>query len=265
MFKSRKHLEHLPHEPMRTVRIVLEEAKNLPVGDLAMFGGSSDPYVVLSIGAHRWQSPVCMKTLNPQWSNLECEIALTLSEVAAEPVLRVEVWDFDSVTPDDLLGTTEISLADPANLGPRVYELTPALEFAKSAPGLIALDISIGAPSTTYTVNVWENERWSRTHREWSKDHLTESDRPAWFAGGEKGGKDFKAAVPEVPVGYKTKGAWTFYPMAGTDEGWLYGHGFSGPWHQEKAVHHTVRTRQWINEYHEHFVGDDECNNHANH
>ncbi|OQR82839.1 C2 domain-containing protein [Achlya hypogyna] len=259
MFKFGQRIEHHAHEPMRQVRIVLEQANGLPKGDISMFGGTSDPYVVLSIADRRWQSPVCMKTCDPHWSNLECDFSLTVSEVAAKPILRVEVWDFDSVTPDDLLGTVEIDISDPALLGPNVFTLTPAPEFAHCPPGRIALDISVGTPSTTYTVSVWENERWSHTHREWSKDHLSSSDRPAWFAGPERGGKDFKDAIPEVPEGYKTKGAWMFHPMAGTEEGWLYGHGFSGPWHQEKAIHHTVRTRQWLNEYHDHSSDDDAC------
>ncbi|OQS06956.1 C2 domain-containing protein [Thraustotheca clavata] len=253
MFKFGQHIEaSTVREPTRKVHVTLDKATKLPVADVSFFGGKSDPYVKIILSDQIWQSPVIMKTVNPSWGSVTCEMPLTISEFERSHFLKIEIWDFDSVSKDDLMGTVEIDLTDEAMVNKKEYDIVPSAEFANHKDAKIYLDIVVEPPSTSYKLEVWENERWSRTHRTWSKDHLDEnSDRPPWSAGDSLGGKTFKDALPEILPGYKPEGAWVFQPMPGTENGWLYAHSFSGPWHQEKSMTHCVRARQWTNMYHD--------------
>ncbi|KAG9407174.1 hypothetical protein AC1031_001871 [Aphanomyces cochlioides] len=98
-------------EPKRYLRIVLDKATDLPVGDQALVGGASDPYIIFEFGEHRLRSTIVTHALNPSWRREQFEFVLTESEVQEHQKLRVTVLDYDLAKKDDLLGTFEIDMA----------------------------------------------------------------------------------------------------------------------------------------------------------
>src|SRR6267154_1565575 len=63
---SMKSIKFIP--PIGVVRIELIEARNLIKADFGFLGmGKSDPYVIISVGAQEFKSPVIKNTINPKW------------------------------------------------------------------------------------------------------------------------------------------------------------------------------------------------------
>ena len=104
------------------LKVKLIEAANLPAADL---GGKSDPYARLIItGKNKygnewteekrqtWQSATVKKSLNPGWHE-QCEFFVPRYDA----VLRVEIYDLDVSSADDLLGSVEIPIKDLSFLG----------------------------------------------------------------------------------------------------------------------------------------------------
>ncbi|XP_022112239.1 synaptotagmin-6-like [Acanthaster planci] len=91
------------------VRLI--EAEDLPAMD---FGGTSDPYVKLSLEPDRdkriKQSNVQRKTLNPTF-NERFKFPMTFEETQAK-TLRMNVYDFDKFSRHDAIGEVSITLAD---------------------------------------------------------------------------------------------------------------------------------------------------------
>ncbi|KAG2649241.1 hypothetical protein PVAP13_1NG097744 [Panicum virgatum] len=74
---------------------------NLAIRDMS----SSDPYVVLTLGHQKAQTSVIKGNLNPVWNE-----ELKLSVPRQHGPLKLQVFDHDMVSKDDLMGEAEIDL-----------------------------------------------------------------------------------------------------------------------------------------------------------
>ncbi|KAF8769633.1 hypothetical protein HU200_006232 [Digitaria exilis] len=74
---------------------------NLAIRDMS----SSDPYVVLTLGQQKAQTSVIKSNLNPVWNE-----ELKLSVPREYGPLKLQVFDHDMVSKDDLMGEAEIDL-----------------------------------------------------------------------------------------------------------------------------------------------------------
>jgi Ca2+-dependent lipid-binding protein len=83
------------------------KANNLPAADRS---GTSDPYVVFLLNGQKIKkTEVYKKNINPVFSKDELFVVPIASRTAAS--LRIEVFDWDQIGKDTLLGTGEIPLA----------------------------------------------------------------------------------------------------------------------------------------------------------
>merc|ERR1712032_844173 len=87
------------------VNVLVVGARNLEKS--GMFG-KADPYIVVSHKDKKKTSATIDNDLNPQW-NFENTFAVSNN---SNETLRFEVYDKDTVTKDDLMGSTEISITD---------------------------------------------------------------------------------------------------------------------------------------------------------
>jgi stromal membrane-associated protein len=66
---------------------------------------SSDPYVILTLGQQKTQTSVMKKNLNPVWNE-----ELKLSVPQEYGPLKLQVFDQDVLSSDDLMGEAEVDL-----------------------------------------------------------------------------------------------------------------------------------------------------------
>ncbi|KAH8095424.1 C2 domain-containing protein [Aureococcus anophagefferens] len=158
------------------LKVKLIEAANLPAADL---GGKSDPYARLIItGKNKygnewteekrqtWQSATVKKSLNPGWHE-QCEFFVPRYDA----VLRVEIYDLDVSSADDLLGSVEIPIRDLSFLG-LVKRWVP-LEIAEgftAASAAVHLHLEyeemkpyLDVATAAEKIVTWKDERKSRT------------------------------------------------------------------------------------------------------
>ncbi|KAL5977383.1 ADP-ribosylation factor GTPase-activating protein [Asimina triloba] len=83
------------------LKVKVIKGTNLAVRDLR----SSDPYVVLAIGQQRAQTKVINSNLNPIWNE-----ELMLSVPQNYGALKLEVFDHDTFSADDIMGEAEIDI-----------------------------------------------------------------------------------------------------------------------------------------------------------
>ena len=123
-------------------KITVHKAVNLPAMDSgSMFSKtatSSDPYVKVSITEHdtgkltkKAQTKTAKKELNPEYN----ESYSFLMEEEHSPYVTLQVFDYDLVGNDDIMGAITLSLADPALLPsePTLVELLPYTGCAATA------------------------------------------------------------------------------------------------------------------------------------
>merc|ERR550517_2169456 len=91
------------------INVLVVGARNLEKS--GMFG-KADPYIVVSHKDKKKTSATINNDLNPQW-NFENTFVVSKS---SKETLRFEVYDKDMVTKDDLMGSTEISITDAAQM-----------------------------------------------------------------------------------------------------------------------------------------------------
>ena len=97
--------------PAGLLSVTLKEARNLVKKDKNIVGsGSSDPYAIVSIGERKisFRNRYVAKTVNPSWD-------YTTDFVMEDPSgqrMDIEVYDYDTGSADDSLGTTSLSLSD---------------------------------------------------------------------------------------------------------------------------------------------------------
>ena len=95
------------------LRVTVVEAKDLPAMDL--FGGTdayclvflSEPYGESVTGAVTFRTETIRNSLNPVW-NADIELPIMPGAVA----LTIAIFDFDSVTSDDMVGVVHVHLAE---------------------------------------------------------------------------------------------------------------------------------------------------------
>ncbi|KAE9004554.1 hypothetical protein PR001_g16701 [Phytophthora rubi] len=90
------------------VTVVLFKCEDLAAADLDIAGGKSDPYVVFSLGDETRKSSCVMNDLNPQWSPPE-KFEFHVDEWESE-FLIAQVFDYDRLSKDDLIGSAVIPL-----------------------------------------------------------------------------------------------------------------------------------------------------------
>jgi hypothetical protein len=119
------------------ITIKVLSAVNLPAKDL---NGSSDPFVKATAGKATAKSKKFLKTLEPVWNE-----TLTLEHVDVHDLesktLLLEVWDWDRLTRNDLIGSTSVDLAtfDCHAAQAKRFEVT--LEGARTAKLLFELKV----------------------------------------------------------------------------------------------------------------------------
>ncbi|KAF0687862.1 Aste57867_20449 [Aphanomyces stellatus] len=255
-----------PASTNRHVRIVLDKAIDLPVGDSALAGGSSDPYVVFQLGDHVLRSAVVNHSLEPSWRREQYEFILTEDEWRMHSTLRIRVMDFDVTTADDHLGAVTIELGDwtgattlaQMTIQPYAIIMAPKMAHQKVHPELhVGIAVLSEAEATElFIMQIWEHERWGAI-KGWSHDHLhTMHDPHTWASDSSPtGGATFTDAVVDAPDGYKPATAWEFKVALGDADGWLYASKFDGPsWHDQPLVNSVVRRRLWARQYSRHLV-----------
>eukprot|EP00960_Hanusia_phi_P036598 752414-Hanusia_phi.AAC.1 len=96
------------HEAILTICVV--SASNLPKADVL---GSCDPYVKVKIGKGGGQFEYVtdkkLKTLDPVWNET---FDLPIWQLDNCEDLTIELWDWDRMTQDDLLGTGTVTGAE---------------------------------------------------------------------------------------------------------------------------------------------------------
>ncbi|KAL8139223.1 hypothetical protein V2J09_005244 [Rumex salicifolius] len=88
-------------EFMGILKVKVIKGTNLAVRDML----SSDPYVVLTLGHQTAQTSVMRSNLNPVWNE-----ELMISVPRQFGSLKVEVFDHDTFSADDIMGVAEIDL-----------------------------------------------------------------------------------------------------------------------------------------------------------
>ncbi|XP_031130153.1 ADP-ribosylation factor GTPase-activating protein AGD12-like [Ipomoea triloba] len=83
------------------LKITVLKGTNLAVRDML----SSDPYVILTIGQQKAQTTVVRSNLNPVWNE-----DLMLSIPQDYGPLKLEVYDYDTFSADDIMGEAEIDI-----------------------------------------------------------------------------------------------------------------------------------------------------------
>ncbi|KAA6374213.1 MAG: hypothetical protein EZS28_030259, partial [Streblomastix strix] len=85
------------------VLITLHRLSDLPANDI---NGKSDPYVIFKLGQEEYKSKTINNELNPEYNE-----SLQLSydpNSTDEKELKIEVWDYDRFSDNDILGSTSV-------------------------------------------------------------------------------------------------------------------------------------------------------------
>ncbi|KAA6364846.1 MAG: hypothetical protein EZS28_039626 [Streblomastix strix] len=80
---------------------------DLPQMDLV---GKIDPYVVFKLGDLQKQTSVAKETLNYDYKNEEYEVVYDPAQMQGKRNVDVEVWDYDTVGNNDLIGTASVDV-----------------------------------------------------------------------------------------------------------------------------------------------------------
>ncbi|CAN1249330.1 ADP-ribosylation factor GTPase-activating protein AGD12 [Linum perenne] len=83
------------------LKVKVVKGTNLAVRDML----SSDPYVVLNLGKQTVQTTVIPSNLNPEWNEI-----LMLSVPQDYGTVKLQVYDYDTFSTDDIMGEAEIDL-----------------------------------------------------------------------------------------------------------------------------------------------------------
>merc|ERR1719272_446498 len=81
-------------------------AQPVAIRDTGVFGDVSDPYVKVNLGDVEKRTNTINNDLNPRWNSHP----LLFDVTSRNQVLKLSVWDEDTLTADDPLGKMEIPL-----------------------------------------------------------------------------------------------------------------------------------------------------------
>lgn len=98
---SRNHASEDSREFLGQLNITVVKGTQLAVRDML----TSDPYVVLTLGEQKAQTTIKPSDLNPVWNEV-----LNLSVPRNYGPLKLEVYDHDTFSADDIMGEAEIDL-----------------------------------------------------------------------------------------------------------------------------------------------------------
>ncbi|KAK4751214.1 hypothetical protein SAY87_004696 [Trapa incisa] len=83
------------------LKVKVVKGTNLAIRDML----SSDPYVILTLGQQTAQTTVVRSNLNPEWNE---ELMLSVPQEFGP--LKLQVYDYDTFSADDIMGEAEIDL-----------------------------------------------------------------------------------------------------------------------------------------------------------
>ncbi|CAB79116.1 putative protein [Arabidopsis thaliana] len=83
------------------LKVTIKKGTNMAIRDMM----SSDPYVVLTLGQQKAQSTVVKSNLNPVWNE-----ELMLSVPHNYGSVKLQVFDYDTFSADDIMGEAEIDI-----------------------------------------------------------------------------------------------------------------------------------------------------------
>ncbi|ETV76551.1 hypothetical protein H257_09553 [Aphanomyces astaci] len=245
-----------PESRRHHLRIVLDKATDLPVGDSILAGGASDPYLKFSFGAHRICSTVVVKSLNPSWRREQFEFVLTEDEIQTHQHLQIEVKDYDMAKSDDLLGTLAFDISawqgatTLTDMTIQAYPIeTPKVYTSQRVQPLLYVGVALLSEldaTDLVVMQIWEHQRRGVTGG-WHHSHLKSSDPLPWSSDHRShvGGVSFVDAVEATPAGYKEVGPWEFKVAVGDPDGWVYAVSADGPWADQRLLTSNVRRRLW--------------------
>jgi Ca2+-dependent lipid-binding protein len=235
---------------MAMLSVTLLRASDLVASDSALEGVKSDPFVVFQVGKEIQQSTCIEQQLNPVWHPRECfDFPIVHPDKA---VLRIDVYDYDSFSAHDLIGSLVLPVskyAQYANIPQHeVFFLdVPDSYASQECKSTIELEICFlsDARDGQHTLRMWENEVWSLATG-WAASNTEIYKRYSSYDDSVTSNQ-FQVAAPRVPEGMEGLG-WSFCVDANRSEhGWVYAYNFLGPFSVEKTMNSYVRRRIWEN------------------
>ena len=85
------------------LRITVVEAREIEASDV--LSGSSDPYILLVLGFQMCKTTIKRTTLYPIWKE-----TFTFNKLPNENILEVTLFDYDTITSDEVIGAKKINL-----------------------------------------------------------------------------------------------------------------------------------------------------------
>ena len=89
------------------LRVKILRAAGLKTADFTLNGGSSDPYVRVSLGGQSRRTPTIATTLEPVWTESNTFYFPVFDD---GQLVEIEVLDEDALNADDLLGTARVAV-----------------------------------------------------------------------------------------------------------------------------------------------------------
>mmetsp|Transcript_42669 Transcript_42669/g.133763 ORF Transcript_42669/g.133763 Transcript_42669/m.133763 type:complete len:255 (-) Transcript_42669:317-1081(-) len=232
--------------------LTLKKATNLMAAD---YGGTSDPYVIFTLGEQRQGSSKKVTTLNPIWEPEET-FRFKIDDIE-EPVI-VSVYDSDLVGDDDSLGDALIHLPRYVNAG-RTETALRLINPLNGKPecGTVTLEIFVANKMQAFAErhdDVYEYERFDPTAGAW---------RPSFLLTDPNGGqchwstatgneKDLRWSpvmndlVDRVPDHWVIASNWGYMMSGGDADGWRYAINFNTDvWYDGQTAASFVRRRRW--------------------
>ena len=122
---------------------------DLPPSDV---NGLADPYCTISIGSDTRKTSTILKSLNPSWSDPAFAFRVALPSLASRGGLGVsdllyyvliDVWDYDRLNQDDLLGRVMIPIASLRDGKHEAWHELKTTSFAKTVSGKILVTMIV--------------------------------------------------------------------------------------------------------------------------
>ena len=119
---------------MPALKVTIVSARDLDAKDI---GGTSDPFVTVTIGSVTHKTDVVKKTVNPTW-NVTLNFDLPATVNAAVESATFNVYDYDVMGSNDLIGSATVALGTLSRGVPERVDL----KLAKSKRGLLTVELT---------------------------------------------------------------------------------------------------------------------------